>query len=309
MKKFYRTILRVWKSGMVKAIRLYYITLPLSLFFTLVMTLAGFSAFAFGFSDHISKSFQEKVNMVVYFTRDFDTESIDSIVQKISSRPDVKKIQFHPSEQVLQDFKERHSGEVVILESLKEIGNNPFGSSLVVFAKETDFYQTLSKDIYALGEEYKIGDISPVEDITYEQHKIAIDSFSQMINKAEKIASLLAIVFIVMLLFTLYLALHFVTQSDREEIKVMKLVGASNLLIMGPSIVLSALSGFLGAILSLFILYFSANYITPYTVIFDEFNLLSWYMQYFKIFLISFILFGILAGIIGSFLALQRHLK
>jgi cell division protein FtsX len=88
----------------------------------------------------------------------------------------------------------------------------------------------------------------------------------------------------------------------------MKLVGAPTMLMIGPTTVMGILSGLLGAFFSLFILYFLAQQMTPYTMSFSGFDLMSWYVkniQYFMLFTVSF---GFIIGFLGSILAIRRHL-
>jgi cell division transport system permease protein len=308
MKRFLRATGRAGKSGMVKAFRLYYITIPLAIFFMLVITLAGFASFGYALSNHISNSFENRINMVVYFDKQASDDLVNAIVTKVQERTDVRKVNFHSKEDALETFKQKHETETSVLESLGEIGTNPFGASLVVFAKDSSLYESMAADIKALGEEIKTGSLSPVEEINYEEHKLAIEKFTGMLAKADKVAFILVIALSLMLLFTLYLALRFVTQNDREEVKIMKLVGAGNILTVGPTAVVGGVSGFFGALASLVILYFSADYLTRYTLTFDEFNVLQYFVTNFEIYFIVAVSFGLLFGVLGSILAVRRHL-
>lgn len=308
MKKFFRSITRVFKGGTVKAIRLYYLTIPLILFFSLVMVVAGFSSFGYTLSKHITNIFENRINMVVYFDRNVDDATLTQITENINGRPDVEKTVLHTSAEALEIFKQRHETETTIMQSLSEIGTNPFGASLVVYAKDTSGYELLASDINALNENYKSGNLLPIEEINYEEHKIAVDRFAGMLKKIDALAYFLFVMLSLILLFTLYLALRFATQGDREEIKVMKLVGAPNILILGPTAVMAGLCGFVGAIISLILLYFAADYLSAYTMVFDGFNLLSWYIANIYNFIFGLIAFGVLFGMLGSVLAIKRHL-
>jgi cell division protein FtsX len=129
-----------------------------------------------------------------------------------------------------------------------------------------------------------------------------------MLKRGEVIFSIILILVSLALLFIVYLALRFATQGDREEIKVMKLVGASNMLMIGPTAVMGITAGIIGGILSLFVLYFLAREMTPYTNSFSNFNLLMWYIKYLPYFIGFSLGFGIIIGFCGSVLAVRRHL-
>jgi cell division protein FtsX len=310
MQKFIRTLNRSVKSGFVKFSRMYYISLPLTFFFTLIITLCGLLAFIFGFSSHLTQTLNNRINIVVYFDRNASDNLALEISNKIKERPDVRKINFVDSAMALQTFKERHAEDGSTMQALTEIGTNPFGSSVVVYANDTRQYQSLVNEIKNIGDSYKNKDnISPIEDINYEEHKLAIERFASMLRKGEAALTALITALAVILSFVLYLALRLATQADREEIRVMKLVGAPGLLILGPSAIMGALAGILGGTLSLFILYFMAKRASLYTTAFDNFDLLYWYTNNINSFIFYIFIFGILSGFIGSLLAVKRHLK
>jgi cell division transport system permease protein len=308
MKKFYRNLTRVWKSGTTKSLRMLHIFLPLALFFSIVITFAGSFFFAFGTVNHLIKDFENKLNIVVYIDSRADQKQIDQITTDIQANADVKQIEFISQNQALEVFKERHKDDAITLEALAETGTNPFGASVVVFAKDPTKYAKLYEDFRKLNSKFTEGELKPIEDISYEKHKVAIDKFAKMLQKGEIIFAIILIIISIVLLFIVYIALRFATQGDRDEIKVMRLVGAPTMLMVGPTTVMGVLSGVLGAILSLLVLYFLAREISPYTLSFAGFNVLSWFIkntQYFIIFTVSF---GGIIGFFGSLLAIRRHL-
>jgi cell division transport system permease protein len=308
MKKFYRNFTRVWKTGFLKSLRMMHIFLPLILFFTIVISFSGAFFFGYGLITNLIENFQNKLNIVVYFDRRVGKDYTDKIVQDIQNRPDVSQIEYISPTQALEAFKEKHVGETLTLQALDETGSNPFGASVVVFAKDPTSYQLINDDLKKINDDYKEEDVKPIEDISYENHKVAIDRFGRMLKKGEVIFSIVLILVSIVLLFIVYLALRFATQGDREEIKVMKLVGAPTMLMVGPTTVMGISAGALGAILSLFLLYFFARELTPYTLSFSSFNLLTWYLKNLQYFMFFNLSFGIIIGFCGSLLAIRRHL-
>lgn len=308
MKKFYRNFIRVWRTGLTKSVRMMHIFLPLVLFFTLVITFAGAFFFAYGVGSHLINDFQSKLNIVVYFDRNTPVSIINEITQKIQSRADVSQIESISTTQALEAFREKHANEPLTIQALNETGGNPFGASIVIFAKDPVSYSQINDDVLKINNEYKEENIVPIEDISYTNHKVAIDRFAKMLKKGEVIFLIILILVSLILLFIVYLALRFATQGDKEEIKVMKLVGAPTMLMLGPTTVMGITSGLLGGILSLFLLYFLARELTPYTLAFSGLNLLSWYIKYLFYFIFFNFSFGIIIGFCGSLLAVRRHL-
>jgi cell division transport system permease protein len=102
------------------------------------------------------------------------------------------------------------------------------------------------------------------------------------------------------------LAIH----STRDEIGIMRLVGATNMFIRGPYIVQGILYGLIAGILSIVfiapLVYFSAPYVEMIT---PEINLWSYLIS--NIFSLTGyqVVFGILLGTISSFIAVRKYLK
>jgi cell division transport system permease protein len=311
MKKTIRNFNRMWKNGIVKSFRLPHIFLPLVIFFSIVLSLGSSVFVAYNFSKHIIAKFENKINIVVLLNRKISSEIEEKTVAQIKARPDVKEIVYSTQKEVLEDFKLKHKDDPVSLSSLSELSENPFGAEIVVSAYDSKNYEVISKEILDMNKLYidDKGVIPPVKYTTYEEHKVPIDSFANMLNKGSLVASLIAISLAIVLLFTLYLALKFANQGEKEEMKIMKLVGASSMLTVGPTAVMGMLAGLIGSIISILLLYFLTQNITPYTLAFDNFNAFTWYIKNIKLFLIGNISFGLLFGFVGSILAVSRFLR
>jgi cell division transport system permease protein len=274
----------------------------------IVITSTGAFFFAYGAVTDMIQNFEKKLNIVVYFDRRVSQDYIDKIVSQIQTRSDVNQIEYISPTQALETFKEKHKNDPLTQEALQEVGGNPFGASVVVFAKDPSSYSTINSDLLKINSEYSSDTIKPIEEISYENHKVAIDRFAKMLQKGEVIFSIILILVSIVLLFVVYLALHFATQGDKEEIKVMKLVGAGNLLMVGPTTVMGVSAGVLGGVISIIILYFLAREMTPYTLSFSSFNLILWYIKNLPYFIIFNLMFGVVIGFCGSLLAVRRHL-
>lgn len=309
MSKFFRTLQRSIKAGFVKFSRLYYISLPLSFFFGLVIILGGLLAFANGFTAHLANSINNRVNIVVYFDRQSPDDLTKEIVGKIEENALVKRVDFSSRERNLEVFKERNKDNPVTMQALSEVGANPFGASLVVFAKDTRNYESINNSLLSLKETYTSDQgITPIESITYEENKAAISQLSSMLSKGKAALFALMLVLGGILFFVLFLAQRLASQYDREEIKIMRIVGAPTILTIGPSAIVGALAGFVGSILALFALYFIALKSKAYTDVFDNFDMLYWYTNNINQFVLYTILSATLVGFVFSLIAARRHL-
>jgi len=104
--------------------------------------------------------------------------------------------------------------------------------------------------------------------------------------------------------------LRLVIYMSREEISVMRLVGASTMYIRGPFFVAGAIYGFISAILTLIIFYPITIWLGGATQsFFVGFNIFSYYTSHFGEIFLIIVGSGVIIGSISSYLAVCKYLK
>ena len=136
----------------------------------------------------------------------------------------------------------------------------------------------------------------------------SIEQLAELSNVAKRIGLILAIVqgasAVVLISNTIRMAIY----ARREEIGVMKLVGASNWFIRVPFLLEGTLQGFVGAIFAVVLVFFARNQLEGVQ---DTIGLFDFRVTdaFFWRWTILFLLFGALAGFLGSGLGVRRYLK
>lgn len=149
-----------------------------------------------------------------------------------------------------------------------------------------------------------------IDRVNYAQNKTAIDTLTRMINGGTKIAwaitLALVLISIMIALNTIRLAIYIA----REEISVMRLVGANNKYIRGPFVVSGILYGMVSSVITLILLYPATYWVASVTrTFFGGFDLFAYYLSDFgKIFGIIFGT-GIILGALSSYIAVRRYLR
>ena len=146
--------------------------------------------------------------------------------------------------------------------------------------------------------------------MSYAQNALIIDRLNKIINTGERaglaITIFLAMAAILVTFNTVRLAIY----SNREEIGIMRLVGASNRFIRGPYVVEGVIYGLVAGFLSILATLPAVYFASPYVNIFiPEINLWSYLISNFAKLLGYQILFGVGLGIISSWIAVRRYLK
>ena len=116
----------------------------------------------------------------------------------------------------------------------------------------------------------------------------------------------LALIAVLVTFNTIRLAIY----SNREEIGIMRLVGASNWFTRGPYMVEGVIYGFVSAILSLIIILPAIYFISPYFKIFiPELDIWNYFISNGFVFMGYQFLFGIVLGVVSSGIAVRKHLR
>src|SRR3989338_5454517 len=302
-------IKRIFRSGFLGFWRNGFVSLASVLVITITLFVAGSLIFFNAIMDASLEQIQNKVDIDVYFLTTATEDEISSVELSLKALPEVVSVMYISRDEALQQFRERHADDFLTLQALEELGDNPLGASLNVRAKDPSHYESIARfleDQQAL----EAGGTQIIDKINYYQNKPAIDKLSKVIASVEVLGAavviILALITIVITFNTVRLAIY----TSREEISVMRLVGASNRYIRGPFLVEGVMSGVFSAFLVIIMFYPLTFWLGGETsLFFGGINVFDYYIGNFgKIFGIIFSL-GILLGVVSSFFAVRRYIS
>ena len=149
------------------------------------------------------------------------------------------------ADEAMRLFRERHRSHPAILSGLDEVGKNPFGAQLVLRARTSQDYPFLLQAIQ--NPQY----VAFVQSQTYNDHQTAIARVREVGDRARLVGAALVALFSLFGLLAAFNAIRVAIYTQREEITIMRLVGASAGYIRGPfmleGIWLACVSVFLSA--------------------------------------------------------------
>lgn len=260
--------------------------------------------FVFNFvSKELIADVQEKVDVSVYFKEDAVTEDILSVKSALSEIPEVKDVNFISKEESFEKFAESHKDDVLIMESLAEIGVNPFLSSLSVRAKDGMYYEKITKFLEA--DAYQ----NIIEKVDYYKRKPVIDkvfSITSGINRGGIILSLILGLIAVLVAFN---TVRIAICNSNEEICVMRLVGAKNFFIRGPFLVQGFIWGLLSALISLVFISIICYGLNSPVKNLADISIFNLFVANFWILFLAQIASGTLIGAVSSLAAVEKYLR
>ncbi len=306
-----RTVL--WKRVALAGLRGFYRnrTVSLSSIFILTITLSIITSFYLFRSvfDYTLNEVREKVDIRIYFKTDATDAQTAEVKAKLLGLTDVKSATFTTKEQALEEFRKKHEGDQLTLQALEELGTNPFGASLSVVAKDTSRYEAIAKQLDDTSG--LLGDSkTSIDKINYYQIKDSIDKLNNIIGWTNTVGFWLSVVFILMSCMIVYNTIRLAIFVYRDEISVMKLVGASNMFIRGPFVVESILYSVVATLLTVVIFFPATIWVTKKTVFFFEgMNIHAFYTAHLGVLVLTLLTFGAMLTTISSLLAVRKYLK
>jgi len=299
---------RIIKSGFFSFWRNGFVSLSSVFVMVIALGVLGSIIFLGALLNSSLGALQEKVDVNVYFVNNAEEPEILSLKTKIETLPEVGFVSYISREKALEDFKTRHENDATTLQALDELDENPLGAVLNIRAKKPSQYEDLAN--FLKGDNI----LSPtgkniVEKVNYNQNKVAIDRLTSLMASAQKIGLGIMIVLILMALLITFNTIRLAIYIAREEISVMKLVGASSTYIRGPFIVGGMLYGLIAGIITLVLFYPVTAWLGKETAnFFIGINIFDYYISNFGQIFLIIIVSGVVIGAISSFLAVRRYL-
>ena len=268
--------------------------------------------FLFGIFFCVVENFQSMVkeaesgfSVTVFFDEDIaqDQAAIDAIGEKIKVRDEVSELRFISADEAWEEYKDIYFAEAPQLaEGFAE--DNPLANQAhyEIFLKDVKLQDSLVEYLGSVEGIRRINASAEVADI--------LSNFNLLIGYVS-----IAII-ILLLCVSVFLISNTVTIGiavRKEEIAIMKLIGATNAFVKAPFVVEGMLIGLIGASIPLGLLYWLYTRLIAYVA--GEFNILTGFLQFlpveevFRTLLPVGLILGVGIGFFGSFFTIRKHLK
>lgn len=251
------------------------------------------------------KEAESGVSVTVFFDEDIaqDQAAIDAIGEKIKVRDEVSELRFISADEAWEEYKDIYFAEAPQLaEGFAE--DNPLANQAhyEIFLKDVKLQDSLVEYLGSVEGIRRINASAEVADI--------LSNFNLLIGYVS-----IAII-ILLLCVSVFLISNTVTIGiavRKEEIAIMKLIGATNAFVKAPFVVEGMLIGLIGASIPLGLLYWLYTRLIAYVA--GEFNILTGFLQFlpveevFRTLLPVGLILGVGIGFFGSFFTIRKHLK
>ena len=301
---FWLNIKRILKLGLVNFGRNGLVSVASVLAMTITLFVIGALYLGGNFLNSALAEVKNKMDISVSFKTDAPEADVLALKKDLTLLSEVKQVSYSSREDELSAFRERHNETIV--QSLDEV-DNPFGARLNIQAVDPTHFDRITNFITSKNNPTN-GDQGLIDQINYK--KDVVDKLTNLINTSQKLGWAIALVLALLSIFAVFNTISLAIYTSREEISVMRLVGANGAYVKGPFMVEGMIAGVMASILSLGLLYPAVLWVRSATInVYGGINLVSFYFSNFgKIFLILFGS-GIILGLLASFWATRRYAK
>jgi cell division transport system permease protein len=246
---------------------------------------------------------QGKVDISVYFAQEADEGGIFKLRFELESQPEVREVEYVSRTDALDTFKERHKGNELLMASLQELDQNPFQASLNIKAQEASQFESIVSFVEA-------SEISPdIAKINFKENEKVIQRLTEITSSIENIGVFFTFLLSFIAMLITFNTIRLVIYNYRDEISVMKLVGAGDWFIRGPFIVTGVLYGIVSSIITWF-LFLGGVWVVSEQAgsIFPGSDIYGYWTNNFLLTMSILVVLGVGFGAISSFVAVRRYL-
>ncbi|NCU31061.1 FtsX-like permease family protein [Candidatus Saccharibacteria bacterium] len=255
---------------------------------------------------------RQRVDIPIHLRADITDKEVKQVSYKLEKSEDVVSVNYVTLEEARNDFIEKYKPSKEQLQTISDLPTMPFAPSLRVVLKDPN--QTASLiDLVKNDTEVKnaLNQNPRLAPAFTGENKRVIETIGQWASTAEKVGFLAAIVFIAISMLIIFNTIRMAIFNRRDEIEMMKLIGADKNFIRGPFVVEAIMYGFIAAVLSTAIGFFGFISLEPkllgYGIATQPLH--NNLMTLWPIVLIGMIALGAIIGIISAHLAVRRYLK
>lgn len=254
-------------------------------------------------------SIKAKVDMSIYVKTDTTDDQAESIKTALEKLPSVKRVTYVSPTNAREEFANENKGDIQTLDALNEATNKFPGTFRINIV---DINDPSELDNFVKTNELYKAHADPSHEPSFSgERRSAIQNIGAAVQFAERAGIVASLIFLVISSLIVFNTIRMAIFNRREEIQMMKLIGADRSFIRGPFVVEAIVYGFIAAVLATALgvaaLYGVRDRLADYKVAID--GTMDLVTTYIGLVLVAMILVGATIGVISSWLATRKYLK
>jgi len=309
MRRRYITFLRIVHTGVVNFIRNASLAIAAMAVMIVTLTIVLFSLIANATFGHTIAQITDKIDVSVFLKDSTSQAQTNDLVAQLKKLPNVKSVDYLSKAEVLKNYQQANSDNLQLQQAIN-VTANPLPATIHVKPKDLNKIQDI-KDFLTKPSVSALQSDPP----SYSgKLKEAIDNITHSTNILREIGVIAVVIFAIVSALIIFNTIQMAIFNRRDEIQIMRLLGASTNFIRGPFIVESIVYGILSAIISVLIIN-SVFVAASSTLQASTLGLLdigyatTYFDSRFWLFLTMQLGVGIVIGAVSSYIATHRYLR
>ncbi|HWB38987.1 MAG TPA: permease-like cell division protein FtsX [Candidatus Saccharimonadales bacterium] len=309
MKRKLITLKRIFRTGLVNFVRNISLAVAAMAVMVVTLTIVLFSVITNASFENTIAGITNKIDVSVYLQDNTSEAQAKDLVKALKAEPEVKRVVYLNKQQALESFA-KAQGNDTLTAAANEAGNT-VPATINVYVHDLNTVPDVKK--FLTQDKYK--KLQTKDSPSYNGDlKEAIDNITHATNVLRKIGIISIGVFAFICMLIIFNTIQMAIFNRRDEIQIMRLLGANTWYIRGPFVVESAVYGLLSAAISVIIIN-SAFLAASNALQASSLGLLdigyanNYFADRFWWLLALQMAIGIIIGTVSSIIATRRYLK
>ena len=305
-------IKRTFYLGLVNVVRNSFVSFSVIFIMTVSLFIVGFSLLFGQVMNDVIEELRNKVDVTVYFVSNTPEEQILPFRDRLEELSQVREVFYVSQETALEEYRKRHENDLDSLHGLDMLQStkdpNPFRARLSIRAHQSGDFESIAR---FLDNEDVLSDnqSTVIDKIDFYQNRQVIMRLSSVVDTATLLTQVVITLLVFISFIIVFNIIRLIIYLSREEIKVMRLIGAEDWYVRAPFLVSGGIYGLVGSILATVLLYPISYWLSPVVErFFEGQGLFAYYISEFFMLVLILVALGIFVGIFSSYLSTHRYL-
>lgn len=312
-----RSTSRVFKYGAISFTRNIWLSVAATLVMSITLIILFVTVIASAILASTADTMREKIDITIYLKPGTPTTTLSTMASTLSADDNVNSVTVSTSEEEYESFLKENADNEDLLNALSDDTGEMrskmierMQSTIRIKVHNIDDLSSI-KTIVNTDRNFMVN-IDPSNPPTYDVNRAEIETITSWANIARNGGIILSVVFLAISILVIFNTIRMAIFSRREEIYMMRLVGADNNFIRGPFLIEAQISGVISGIVATTVSYFGFRALAPHLQNYGI-NVSSISNKFDSSFLVVIYLIaigiGITIGTLSSSLAIRKYLR
>ena len=312
-----RSTSRIFKYGAISFTRNIWLSVAATLVMSITLIILFVTVIASGILASTADTMREKIDITIYLKPGTPTATLSTMAATLSADDNVKSVNVSTSEEEYESFLKENADNEDLLNALSDESGEMrtkmierMQSTIRIKVNDIDDLSSIKK-IVSTDRNFVVN-IDPANPPTYDVNRAEIETITNWANVARNGGIVLSVVFLTISVLVIFNTIRMAIFSRREEIYMMRLVGADNTFIRGPFIVEAQISGIISGIIATTVSFFGFRALAPhlenYGINISQISSVLDSSFLVVIYLIAMSI-GVIIGTLSSVLAISKYLN